>query len=52
MFASVKGVLRRADHPITDLKSTIDAFALDKKHTYRVDHDPITGKYIHKMISI
>jgi len=50
MFASAKSVLRRADHHITDLDSVIGSHALDKKYTYRAEHDSISGKYIHKIV--
>jgi hypothetical protein len=49
MFASAKSVLGRADHHITDLQSILSASSLDRKYTYRADHDPVSGKYIHKI---
>jgi hypothetical protein len=48
-FASAKSVLRRADHHITDLKSVIRGFT-PEPYSYRVDHDPVTGQYIHKAV--
>lgn len=50
MFVSAKSVLSRADHHIKGLKSAIGSFAPDKPYAYRVDHDPVSGKYLHKAI--
>jgi len=51
IFRSAKSVFRRANHHITDLQSIIQGFAPgDKPYLQRTDHDPQSGKFIHKAI--
>jgi hypothetical protein len=49
IFASAKSVLRRANHHVMDLTSTIeDTFTTDKPYAYTVDFDQDSGAYSHR----